>query len=304
MLALQRVQCGRLTVGKFAFEQKREKLTKAFQKFDLTGKTAIITGAAGLLGTAHAAALLESGATVVLTDISEAGLLSARTSLSQVADPSRIIMHVMDVSRSEAIRVVAQELFDRRFRVDILVNNAAIDPKVRGEQGLAETSRLENFPLGQWDMQIAVGLTGAFLCSQVFGTAMAQDGKGGVILNIASDLSVLAPDQRLYRKQGLGDEQQPVKPVTYSVIKAGLVGLTRYLATYWADRGVRANALSPGGVFNGQGEEFVHRLTSLIPLGRMASQEEYRAAVQFLCSDASAYLNGQNIVMDGGRSVW
>src|SRR5205085_9151360 len=137
--------------------------------------------------------------------------------------------------------------------------------------------------------------TGAFLCSQVFGAAMARDGKGGVILNIASDLSVMSPDQRLYRQADVPDERQPVKPVTYSVIKAGLVGLTRYLATYWADRGVRANALSPGGVFAGQDEAFVTRLAALIPLGRMATHDEYRAAVQFLCSDASAYLTGQNI---------
>lgn len=279
-------------------------MSKAFEKFDLTGKTALITGAAGLLGVEHAAALLESGATVVLTDIGEAGLASASASLSRNADSARILTRVMDVSRPDAIRAVADELAATGRRVDILVNNAAIDPKVKGDQGVMETSRLENFPLDQWDLQMAVGLTGAFLCSQVFGTAMARDGKGGVILNIASDLSVFAPDQRLYRKEGLADDMQPVKPVTYSVIKAGLIGLTRYLATYWADRGVRANALSPGGVFNGQGEEFVQRLTSLIPLGRMASREEYRAAVQFLCSDASSYMNGQNVVMDGGRSVW
>lgn len=279
-------------------------MNKAFEKFDLTGKTALITGAAGLLGVEHAAALLESGAGVVLTDIGEASLAAASESLSRNADSARILTRVMDVSLPDAIRVVAQELADSGKRVDILVNNAAIDPKVKGDHGVMETSRLENFPLDQWDLQIAVGLTGAYLCSQVFGSAMAKDGKGGVILNIASDLSVFSPDQRLYRKKGLTDDMQPVKPVTYSVIKAGLIGLTRYLATYWADRGVRANALSPGGVFNGQGEEFVQRLTSLIPLGRMATQNEYRAAVQFLCSDASAYMNGQNIVIDGGRSVW
>jgi NAD(P)-dependent dehydrogenase (short-subunit alcohol dehydrogenase family) len=125
-----------------------------------------------------------------------------------------------------------------------------------------------------------------------------------VILNIASDLSVFSPDQRLYRRAGLPEDQQPVKPVTYSVIKAGLVGLTRYLATYWADRGVRSNALSPGGVFTDQSDEFVQRLSALIPLGRMARRDEYRAAIQFLCSDASAYMNGQNVVMDGGRSAW
>jgi NAD(P)-dependent dehydrogenase (short-subunit alcohol dehydrogenase family) len=276
----------------------------AFEKFDLKGKTALITGAAGLLGPEHARALLESGATVVLTDIDEPALKSAHAGLARHFDASRIIVKVMDVSNASAIRAVAEQLWSAHLRIHILVNNAAIDPKADGDQGILETSRLEHLPLQQWDREVAVGLTGAFLCSQVFGTAMASDGIGGVILNIASDLSVFSPDQRLYRKDRLPDDMQPVKPVTYSVIKAGLVGLTRYLATYWVDRGVRANALSPGGVFNGQGDDFVQRLTSLIPLGRMANRDEYRAAVQFLCSDASAYLNGQNIVMDGGRCVW
>jgi NAD(P)-dependent dehydrogenase (short-subunit alcohol dehydrogenase family) len=279
-------------------------MVKAFEKFDLTGKTALITGAAGLLGIEHAVALLESSATVVLTDIGETSLAAARKTLSQNSDVSRIHLRVMDVSKPETIRIVADSLAAEGMRIDILVNNAAIDPKVKGDQGVLETSRLENFPFDQWDLQVAVGLTGAFLCSQVFGTAMARDGKGGVILNIASDLSVFSPDQRLYRKEGLQDDMQPVKPVTYSVIKAGLIGLTRYLATYWASQGVRCNALSPGGVFNGQGDEFVQRLSSLIPLGRMAQRDEYRGVVQFLCSDASSYMNGQNIVMDGGRSAW
>ena len=276
----------------------------AFETFDLTGKSALITGAAGMLGMEHAVALLESGATVVLTDVSEPALLAARIALSRNFDPARILVSVMDVSKINAVRTVAEKLWAEGLRIDILVNNAAIDPKVKADQGVLETSRLENFPLEQWDLQLAVGLTGAFLCSQVIGAAMAEDGKGGVILNIASDLSVFSPDQRLYRRDGVAEELQPVKPVTYSVIKAGLLGLTRYLATYWSEKGVRANALSPGGVFNGQNAEFVQRLTSLIPLGRMANKDEYRAAVQFLCSDASAYLNGQNIVMDGGRSVW
>lgn len=274
------------------------------KKFDLTGKTALITGAAGLLGMEHAAALLESGSTVVLADISKTGLEAARETLSQASAAPRVLAYVMDVRHPDSIQAVAAQLAAEGRRIDILVNNAAIDPKVKGNQGVLETSRLENFPLEQWDLQVAVGLTGAFLCSQIFGGAMARDGGGGVVLNIASDLSVFAPDQRLYRKPGLPDDMQPVKPVTYSVIKTGLVGLTRYLATYWADRGVRANALSPGGVFNGQGEEFVRRLSALIPMGRMADRDEYRAAVQFLCSDASSYLNGQNIVMDGGRSAW
>jgi NAD(P)-dependent dehydrogenase (short-subunit alcohol dehydrogenase family) len=276
-------------------------VSAAFERFDLTGRTALITGAAGLLGREHAAALLESGATVVLTDVSIDALASAQDTLAQQFDAARVRTHVMDVSDSAGVRGVAEVL--RGSPVDILVNNAAIDPKVRPAGDLMETSRLENFPIEDWDLQIRVGLTGAFVCAQVFGAAMAARG-GGVILNIASDLSVIAPDQRLYRKDGVPDERQPVKPVTYSVIKAGLVGLTKYLATYWADRGVRCNALSPGGVYAGQPDAFVQRLSSLIPLGRMADRDEYRSAVQFLCSDASRYLNGQNIVIDGGRSVW
>ena len=274
------------------------------KNFDLTGKTVLITGAAGLLGREHAAALLEIGATVVLTDIGESALASARAALMRDADPVRIVTHVMDVSSADSVRRLAAEFATTGQRVDVLVNNAAIDPKVVGSHGMVETSRLENFPLEQWNLQIAVGLTGAFLCSQVFGALMAKDGKGGVILNIASDLSVISPDQRLYRGAGLTEDTQPVKPVTYSVIKAGLVGLTKYLSTYWADCGVRANALSPGGVFNEQGEEFVKRLSALIPMGRMAKIDEYHSAVQFLCSNASSYLTGQNIVIDGGRSVW
>lgn len=275
----------------------------AFEKFDLTGKTALITGAAGLLGIEHGAALLDSGATVVLTDMNAVALEDAVKILSKQHDRMRILTAAMDVTDSAAIETVSKMITSQGLRVDILVNNAAIDPKVKGDHGVLEKSRLENFSIEQWNLQIAVGLTGAFLCSQTFGSAMAKDSKGGVILNIASDLSVFAPDQRLYRKDALSEEMQPVKPVTYSVIKTGLIGLTRYLATYWADKGVRCNALSPGGVFTGQGEEFVQRLTSLIPLGRMAEKDEYRAAVQFLCSDASAYMNGQNIVMDGGRCV-
>lgn len=273
-------------------------------KFDLTGRVALITGAAGLMGIEHAAALLEAGAVVILTDISEESLCAAKNKLSLQMGAERILTRVMNVAKLESVKETSEELKAAGKGVDILVNNAAIDPKVQGNSGVLETSRLENFPLDQWDLQVAVGLTGAFLCSQVFGTAMAVNGKGGVILNIASDLSVFSPDQRLYRKNGLPEEMQPVKPVTYSVIKAGLIGLTRYLATYWADRGVRCNALSPGGIYVGQGEEFVSRLTNLIPMGRMAARDEYRAAVQFLCSDASLYMNGQNIVMDGGRSVW
>lgn len=271
--------------------------------FDLTGRTALVTGAAGLLGKQHCSALLENGATVVMTDYDEKSLSKAVQELTTEFSEDRIVSRPMDVSSKESINHVFQFLRDSGYFVEILVNNAAIDPKVtEGSRDLNEMSRLEHFTLENWNHQVSVGLTGAFLCSQVFGTEMALKRKG-VILNIASDLSVFAPDQRIYRKEGLPEEKQPVKPVTYSVIKSGLIGLTRYLATYWANNGVRANALSPGGVYQNQSDEFVKRLTNLIPLGRMAKVGEYRASVQFLCSDASLYMNGQNIVMDGGRSV-
>jgi NAD(P)-dependent dehydrogenase (short-subunit alcohol dehydrogenase family) len=276
----------------------------AFERFNLEAKTALITGASGLLGQEHAAALLAAGACVVLTDISIDGLDRAKEKLAKSYQSDLIITKVMDVTSRDNVCRLSEHLIDQGIRVDILVNNAAIDPKVDGGGGLKETSRLENFTLEQWNLQVSVGLTGAFLCSQIFGSKMAYDRKGGVILNIASDLSVFSPDQRLYRKDGRADEMQPVKPVTYSVIKTGLIGLTRYLATYWASEGVRCNALSPGGIFNGQDDVFVQRLTNLIPLGRMAKPDEYQSAIQFLCSDASSYMNGQNVVMDGGRSVW
>jgi NAD(P)-dependent dehydrogenase (short-subunit alcohol dehydrogenase family) len=279
-------------------------VSKAFEKFDLTGKTALITGAAGLLGTEHASALLESGAKVIITDVNELELNKSYEQLVRQFDCKNITTFVMDVSRVESIKTVSETLLGRAITTEILVNNAAIDPKVIGDQGVFESSRLENFSVDQWNLQVSVGLTGAFLCSQVFGSAMAKHGQGGVILNISSDLSVFSPDQRIYSKDGLPMAQQPVKPVTYSVIKAGLIGLTRYLATYWVDNNIRCNALSPGGIFNGQSDDFVRRLTNLIPMGRMATKNEYRAAVQFLCSDASLYMNGQNIVIDGGRSVW
>jgi len=269
--------------------------------FNLSKKTALITGASGLLGVEHTLALLESGATVYMTDIDEERLKSAYYKMLSLHSAYKVFYKVMDVSNQDYIQSASQEIKNQGLNIDILINNAAIDPKVQ-KDSLVETSRLENFLVDDWDFQLNVGLKGAMLCSKVFGSEMAKNG-GGVILNIASDLSVFSPDQRLYKKDGLQPDQQPVKPVTYSVIKHGLIGLTKYLATYWADRGVRCNALSPGGVFNGQGDEFVQKLTQLIPMNRMASKDEYRGAVQFLCSDASAYMNGQNIVMDGGRSV-
>jgi len=275
-------------------------MTDLRQTFDLTGRVAVITGGAGLLGRHHAAAIAGAGGIPVLVDLPRAdpGAVAAR-----MGQDGRVAAgYAADITRESEIARVRDSVMTAFGRIDILINNAANNPKVE-EAGSDAWARVEAFPPEVWESDIAVGLTGAFLCCKVFGSEMAKIGRG-VILNIASDLSVISPDQRLYRRAGLPDEQQPVKPVTYSVVKTGLVGLTRYLATYWAAQGVRVNALSPGGVFTGQPVDFVQRLSERIPLGRMATDDEYEGAVIFLCSDASSYLTGANLVIDGGRSCW
>jgi NAD(P)-dependent dehydrogenase (short-subunit alcohol dehydrogenase family) len=269
--------------------------------FRLDGRVAVITGGGGLLGYQHAAAIASLGGLPVLLDIDEASLERNAALLTTVTVCTPLTL-VADITKLESVRLACERVLNQHGRVDILINNAARNPKVEGSDG-QDFSRLENFPWDQWQLDLDVGLGGAFNCAKVFGAQMAKQGRG-VIVNIASDLGVIAPDQRLYRVEGRAPDQQPVKPVSYSVVKHGLIGLTKYLATYWHEQGVRCNALSPGGVYAGQNDVFVSKLTNLIPLGRMADADEYRGAIAFLCSDASSYMNGANLVMDGGRSTW
>lgn len=266
--------------------------------FDLRDRVAIITGGAGLLGYHHGAILASAGARVVLLDLPGANP-EVRASQLTHEYGSESLGLASDITSESSLEKARSLILERFGRIDILINNAANNPKV--EDGNTTWSRLENFPLDAWEADIRVGLTGAFLCSRLFGAEMAKR-KSGVILNVASDLALIAPDQRLYRVEGLPDEQQPVKPVTYSVVKTALIGLTRYLATYWSDANIRVNAISPGGVFNGQSDVFLSRLKQLIPMQRMANRDEYQGAILFLCSDASSYMTGANLVIDGGRS--
>jgi NAD(P)-dependent dehydrogenase (short-subunit alcohol dehydrogenase family) len=275
----------------------------SLSKFDLSGKTALITGGAGLLGKEHALALLEAGANVVLWDINKENLSRITSELRRDFSGQSVNMSVVDISNEEEVNNGYKNLESAGISISILINNAAVNPKYTSENNGTIFSRVENLTLDDWNYQISVGLTGAFICSKYFGSKMAVD-NSGVILNISSDLSVISPDQRLYKVIGVDENSQPVKPITYSVIKSGLVGMTKYLATYWSANGVRVNALSPGGVYEEQNNDFIKKISDLIPLGRMAKSNEYKSAVQFLCSDASSYMTGQNIVIDGGRSVW
>jgi NAD(P)-dependent dehydrogenase (short-subunit alcohol dehydrogenase family) len=269
--------------------------------FDLTGRVAIVTGGAGLLGYQHGSILAAAGAHVVLLDLTLANPQLRAEQLTAAHGPDCLGLAV-DIT-SEASLLEARDAIIAKFgRIDILINNAANNPKVEDQTPGKPWSRLENFPLETWNADIAVGLTGAFLCSRIFGQEMVKR-NSGVIINVASDLGVIAPDQRLYRKEGVPEDQQPVKPVTYSVVKTALIGLTRYLSTYWTANNIRVNAISPGGVFAGQPDEFTARLHQLIPMGRMAHKDEYQGAILFLCSDASSYMTGQNLILDGGRSV-
>ena len=257
--------------------------------FRLDGKVIVMTGAAGILGAAAVARFLESGARVCALDVSEVGL----DSLGPVHE--QLMKLPVNVTNRDGLIEAQEALYKRWGTADVLFNNAA----TKSENFFAP---FEDFPLTDWNDVMAVNLTGAMLCCQVFGSPMAKRGSGAIV-NTLSIYGIVAPDQRVYEgSQYLGRAINT--PAIYSASKAGLWGLTKYLASYWGARGVRVNAVTPGGVRSGQNGTFVEKYSSRVPLGRMASGQDIVNAMTFLASDASEYINGHNLVVDGGWTVW
>lgn len=270
-------------------------------KNSLNKKIAVVTGGSGFLGQQHCLALLEKGAIIFNFDLLPLETLS----LNEFAPYSHNFYNIRcDITNENNVEQAFMQVIEREGKVDILINNASVDHKV--PSNLTENKndfRFENFDFSSWQNEIAVGLTGAVYCCKYAAKSMIKN-KSGVIINISSDLGVIAPDQRIYKKNGQSSEVKYFKPFSYSVIKHGLIGLTKYLSTYLADFGIRVNTLSPGSISNYQDPEFLHNLENNIPLRRLASVNEYKGAIQFLASDASSYMTGQNLIIDGGRSIW
>jgi 2-deoxy-D-gluconate 3-dehydrogenase len=270
----------------------------------LDGRVALVTGGAGLLGRRYCQALLDAGACVIVGDVDgpRAALLAAEL------DPQRAIGLRLDVTQPESVGQVVAAAVDAYGRLDILVNNAALTVR-GGSEALAPAdyfAAFEEYKLEVWDQALRTNLTGMLLCAQAAGRQMLrQEPRGGVIVNISSTYGVVAPDQRLYDGVKSPYADTPFNtPVSYAVTKTAVLGLTRYLATYWGSSNIRVNALTPHGVFDNHDEAFVRNFSFRSPLGRMARNDEYRGALLFLVSDASSYMTGANLIVDGGWTAW
>jgi len=260
--------------------------------FSLKNKIAVVTGACGLLGKEHCKALAEAGATVVVADIDEN---KCKEFASQLGD-----MHIgigVNVSDVSSLQKAKEQILDKYKIIDILVNNAAINDMFENPLAAAEQSKFENYPLSLWEKSLDVNITGVFLCSQILGAVMAEKRQGSII-NIASTYGIVAPDQSIYKDEK--GEQKFYKSVSYPVTKGAVISFTKFLAAYWGEKNVRVDTLSPGGVENNQDEYFKTNYSNRTLLKRMAAPSDYRGAIVFLASDASSYMTGANLVVDGG----
>jgi NAD(P)-dependent dehydrogenase (short-subunit alcohol dehydrogenase family) len=267
--------------------------------FSLKGKVAVVTGALGLLGRNHCRALASAGANVIVTDLSHADCQEFAQEIS-VAEAEALGIGA-NITDPDSMRLLRDRVMERFGRIDVLVNNAAINDMFENPATAGDLSKFENYPLDMFRRSLDVNITGTFLCSQILGAVMAETGSGSII-NIASTYGVVAPDQSLYRKPD--GTQSFYKSASYPVTKGAVISFTKFLAAYWGTSGVRVNALSPGGVENSQDEYFIGNYSARTPLGRMAQPTDYQGALIFLASDASSYMTGANLIVDGGWTCW
>ena len=268
--------------------------------FSLAGKVAVVTGSLGLIGKNHCRALAEAGANVVVTDLDPIACDVFASELSIEHGISAIGL-ACDITNKASVIELKDNILKQLLKIDVLVNNAAINDMFENPTAAAEQSKFENYPLELFQRSLDVNVTGMFLCSQVLGNEMAKQGSGSII-NVASTYGIVAPDQSLYiRPDGT---QSFYKSAAYPVTKGAVIAFTRFLAAYWGHKGVRVNTLSPGGVENSQDAYFVNNYAKRTPLGRMAEPTDYKGAIVFLASDASNYMTGANLVVDGGWTTW
>lgn len=271
------------------------------KKFDLTGRVAVVTGGVGLLGAEFCRTLAEAGATVAVVDLNASASHGTADALTK--NGYKALAVPTDVTQPDSVNAMVAKVLAEFGRLDILVNSAALDPKFdpdAAKKGIAPGA-FEDYPLDQWNAALNVNLTGMFLVTQACVKPMLDQRKKGSIINICSTYGLNGPDQRIYIRDG---QRVAFKPVYYTVTKAGVMGFTKYLAAYYAGTEIRVNALTPGGVFNNHEDYFVKNYSAKTILGRMANKDEMNGALLFLASDASSYMTGNNVVVDGGWTSW
>lgn len=270
------------------------------KSFSLEGKIAVVTGALGLIGKQHCYALAEAGANVVVTDMNQEKCAAFADELSKQFQ-RKMLGVAADITKPDSLKALRDAILSAFGKLDVLINNAAINDMFENPTAAAELSKFENYPLDLWQKSLDVNVTGVFLCSQILGTEMAKRGSGSII-NVASTYGIVAPDQSIYKKED--GTQSFWKSAAYPATKGAVISFTRFLAAYWGNKGVRVNTLSPGGVENAQDDYFVKNYSAKTMLGRMAEPTDYKGAIVFLASDASAYMTGANLVVDGGWTAW